>query len=483
LKIHQATLDRLNDRVTTLRHRLDHKRTTEANIDRSRFDWFADSCPCQLPPGECREHPRARASQRPPEVPWNKHLFLAGRGSGKSRAGAEWIRDLAQKTPGSRLGIVGATASDVRDTMILGPSGIMSISPDWFRPVYHSSLRRLDWPNGSQCLLYSAEEPSRLRGPNFSGAWIDEIAAWDRATETMDMLSFALRIGDNPQLFMTSTPRATKFIRGLVGDPKVTVSKASTYENRAHLAPSFFTEIISRYEGSRLGEQELNAAIISTSDAAVFPNFTEQRNVTDAAEYNYGRPCFLSVDAGVSRYTGACFFQSYQRDEYRVVVKVFGDYLSVDKTSLENAEALKQLSLHLPCQGHITKVLLDPAASARSGNGPAARGEYERVFPGIVDSWPLHRVHDGIDQVEILIGSPTREPDLLIHSRAAHLIDALKNYRRAEKRGEVLDSILDPQHTEEDLADALRGAVRFLMPDGHAPKPQLRTVHRSQIYG
>ena len=322
--------------------------------------------------------------------------------------------------------------------------------------------------------LFSAEEPDRLRGPNVEAAWIDEIAAWDRAQETMDMLSFALRIGDNPRVFMTSTPRATKFIKGLVSDPGVSISKASTYENRAHLAPSFFTEIISRYENTRLGEQELNAAILDVSEAAWFQHFTEQRNVTDAAEFRYGRSVFVAVDAGVSRYTGAIFYQHYQRDDYRTVIKVFADFLSVDETSADNASAIKTLSLCLPCDGHIDRVMLDPAANARSGNGPAARGEYERVFPGIVDSWPLHRVADGLDQLEILIGSPTREPDLIIHPRCVHLIDALKSYRHAEKRGEILDHPADPQHSAEDLVDCLRGAVRFLMPEGHRPQPKLK---------
>jgi phage terminase large subunit-like protein len=450
---------------------------TESTEDSAAWDWYSETCPCNLPPGECRIHPRARASQRPPEGPWNKHLFLAGRGSGKSRSGAEWVRHIAETGQARRIAVVGATAADVRDTMILGESGLMSVCPPWFKPVYHSTLRRLVFPNGSTCLTYSAEEPDRLRGPNFDHAWIDEIAAWDRAQETFDNLAFALRIGTNPRVFMTTTPRATKFVKGLLADPAVHVSKCSTYDNRAHLAPAFFSAILAKYEGSRLGAQEIMADVLDTSEAAVFQHFNDSRNVTERAEYRYGRKTWLAVDAGVSRYTGGVFFQSYPRDAYRTVVTVLADFLSVDQTSLENAQALKALASCLPCDGHLDGVLLDPAASARSGNGPAAKGEYEAVFGSrLVSAWPQHRVHDGIDQLEILIGGPNREPDLLIHPRCVNLIDALKTYRYAEKRGEVLDSVQAVQHPAEDLTDAIRGGVRFLMPEGHAPKPELRSV-------
>jgi hypothetical protein len=179
--------------------------------------------------------------------------------------------------------------------------------------------------------------------------------------------------------------------------------------------------------------------------------------VTPLAEYRTGRPVYAAVDAGVSRYTGAIFFQAQQRDAYRKIVSVFGDYLAVDQTSEENAQALKSLAYDLPCRGLIDGVKLDPAANAQSSLGPAARGEYERVFGDrIVSSWPMHRVSDGLDQLEFMIGGPKREPDLLIHPRCKRLIDALKTYRHNERRGEIMDEPAPVQHPAEDLCDALR---------------------------
>ena len=269
---------------------------------------------------------------------------------------------------------------------------------------------------------------------------------------------------------MTTTPRATKFVKGLIGDPSVHVSKASTYANRQHLAPSFFTAILTKYEGSRLGGQEINADVLDISEAAWFQSFSEARNVTELAEYHPARPVFVPVDAGVSRWTGGLWVQCFDRDEYRKVVTVFADFLAVDKTSAECAEEIKRIGETSPCKGQLRSVLLDPASSARTAAGPAARGEYERIFGSrYVDAWPSHRVADGLDQVEIMIGSATRAPDILIHPRCVHLINALKTYRRKEKKGEILDVPEDPQHPAEDLVDSLRGIVRHFQPEGHRP--------------
>jgi hypothetical protein len=202
-----------------------------------------------------------------------------------------------------------------------------------------------------------------------------------------------------------TTPRSTKFIKALLADPAVRVSKGSSYENRDNLAPSFFTEILARYEGTRLGAQEINADVLGTSEAAVFQNFSEALNVTEKAELAGGHDVYVAVDCGTSRYTAAVWAQCFERDRYRKIVTVFADYLAVDKTSSECADEIKQLSATRQCAGQIRLVLLDPAASARSALGPAARGECARVFgERMIAAWLSHRVHDGVDQVEILIG-------------------------------------------------------------------------------
>lgn len=193
----------------------------------------------------------------------------AGRGFGKTRTGAELIREWKEDVP--IIHLIGPTASDVRDVMIEGPAGILNISPRWDRPSYEPSKRKLTWKNGASALLFSADEPDRLRGPQCYKAWADEPASW-RYEETWDQMSFGLRLGLKPQVVATTTPRPTKLIKGLVArDGKdVAVTSGVTYENRANLADAFFTAVIRKYEGTRLGRQELNAEILEDVDGALW---------------------------------------------------------------------------------------------------------------------------------------------------------------------------------------------------------------------
>jgi phage terminase large subunit-like protein len=165
--------------------------------------------------------------------------------------------------------IAGATASDVRDIMIEGESGILSISTGQDRPRYEPSKSRLTWPNGSTALLLTADEPDRFRGKQSEAAWADEIASW-RYPEAWDQLQFGLRLGPRPRQLATTTPRPTPLIKRLVADPTTAVTRGSTYENRANLAPDFFRQIVSRYEGTRLGRQELHAEILDDVEGALW---------------------------------------------------------------------------------------------------------------------------------------------------------------------------------------------------------------------
>ena len=137
----------------------------DRSAESARFDWYADGCPCGLPAGECREHPRARPSQRPPAGDWRTWLVLVGRGFGKTRCAAEWVRHRVEAGASRRIALVGATAADVRDVMVEGPSGILAVCPPWDRPRYEPSKRRLTWPNGAVATTFTADEPDRLRGP------------------------------------------------------------------------------------------------------------------------------------------------------------------------------------------------------------------------------------------------------------------------------------------------------------------------------
>ena len=213
---------------------------------------------------------RAREEQLPPEGGWQKWLYLGGRGAGKTRAGGEWVR--AQVQAGARrIALVAPTAADARDIMVLGESGILTISPPWERPEPILSRRRLVWPNGAVAMLFSADEPERLRGHQHDAAWCDEVCAWRYARDAWDMLMFGLRMGDRPRAVVTTTPKPVDILigtgqngrmLGLLNDPGCVLTRGSSYRNRANLAPSFFDNIIRQYEGTRLGRQELDAEII-----------------------------------------------------------------------------------------------------------------------------------------------------------------------------------------------------------------------------
>lgn len=212
----------------------------------------------------------ARENQLPPEGDWSYWMILAGRGFGKTRTGAEWVR--SQVAAGrERIALVGPTAADVRDVMIEGESGLLAISPPWERPLFQPSKRRLVWPNGAMAFLYSAEEPERLRGPQHDAAWADELAAWKYVQETWDQLQFGLRLGDRPQAVITTTPKPIPLVRQLVADPDCRLSRGSTYDNKANLAPTFVSKIIKRYEGTKLGQQELHAEVLDDVPGALWP--------------------------------------------------------------------------------------------------------------------------------------------------------------------------------------------------------------------
>ena len=407
---------------------------------------------------------------------------MAGRGFGKTKAGAEWVRHLAETGQAKRIALMAPTAAAIRNVMIEGQSGILAISPPWFRPVYSPSLQKLTWPNGVIAECFSADEPERLRGPEHDHAWIDEPGAWRYDVRAYDMLMFGLRMGVNPKLVATSTPRPTKLIKALVNDPKTHVTKGTTYDNRRHLAPGFFTEIISQYEGTRLGEQEINAVLLEITDGAWFPTFSLLRHVSVDAQYQTGHTVRVAIDAGASRHTGAVFFQVRPHKSGWSQVVVFGDYYACDVVSADNARAIYSKCKDLSYSGP-DLVRLDPAASARTSIGPVAFNEYARVFgERITERWPSHLVVDGLDQIEVMLGAAPAEPRILIHPRCTHLIHAFQNYRRAERDGEFLDTPLDPQHKAEDLMDALRGGIRDAMPEGRKSPSNLRTISARELH-
>ena len=212
----------------------------------------------------------ARDSQLPPSGDWDTWLILAGRGFGKTRTGAEWVRAQVEDRHATRIALVARTLPEAQSIMIEGESGIINISPHWNQPTYEPSKRKLTWPSGAHALVFSSHEPDQLRGPQFDAAWCDELASWEYAQETWDNLSFALRLGRHPRSVVTTTPKPIELIRSLPNSPGVHVTRGSTFDNKDNLAPSFFNGIIDRYDGTRLGQQEIHAELMDEDEDALW---------------------------------------------------------------------------------------------------------------------------------------------------------------------------------------------------------------------
>jgi len=211
---------------------------------------------------------KARDTQKEPDGDWVTWLILAGRGWGKTRTGAEWIKKRV-KGGAKRIALVAPTAADVRDIMVEGTSGILSVFSDGDRPVYEPSKRRITFSSGAIATTYSGDEPDRLRGANTDTAWIDELGSF-RYPEAYDMLKLGLRIGRNPRCIITTTPKPVKVIRDLVLEEDCFVTKGSTFENRENLSPVFFNSIVRKLVGTRLGRQELYAEILDDVPGALW---------------------------------------------------------------------------------------------------------------------------------------------------------------------------------------------------------------------
>jgi len=217
----------------------------------------------------------ARPQQIPPtltktEHDWLTWLILAGRGFGKTRSGAEWVRDLVENHNYRRIALVAEDAGDARDVMVEGESGIIAVCPPWNRPNYEPSKRRLTWPNGARATIFSADDPESLRGPQHDAAWLDELCKWRYQQEAWDQLQFGLRLGKRPVQCITTTPKPTKLLKEIVARQSTLITKGHTYDNLDNLASSFREAIVARYENTRLGRQELSAEILDDNPNALF---------------------------------------------------------------------------------------------------------------------------------------------------------------------------------------------------------------------
>jgi phage terminase large subunit-like protein len=237
----------------------------------------------------------ARADQLPPasvdETPWRVWLVMGGRGAGKTRAGAEWVRAKALgrgpagAVPARRIALIGETMGDVRRVMVEGVSGLLSVHAARERPRFEPSKGQITWASGAVAQLFSAENPDGLRGPQFDAAWCDEVAKWRHPQKTWDMLQFALRLGSAPQMVATTTPRPIPLLKKLLADPGTVVTRAATADNAANLAPTFISEMTRRYDGSALGRQELYGELVDDASGALWRrDWIEAHRVAAAPE-------------------------------------------------------------------------------------------------------------------------------------------------------------------------------------------------------
>lgn len=234
---------------------------------------------------------------------------MGGRGAGKTRAGAEWVRREVEGAlpmdPGRsrRVALIGETMDQVREVMVFGESGILACSPPDRRPRWEAGRKRLVWPNGAIAQVFSAHEPESLRGPQFDAAWVDELAKWKKAEDTWDMLQFGLRLGDDPRQVITTTPRNVAVLKTILANPSTVTTHAPTEANRAYLAKSFLAEIRTRYAGTRLGRQELDGVLLEDTEGALWTMAGLEAIRVDATP-EFGR-VVVAIDPPVTGHKGS----------------------------------------------------------------------------------------------------------------------------------------------------------------------------------
>uniref|UniRef100_A0A6M3IQU1 Putative terminase n=1 Tax=viral metagenome TaxID=1070528 RepID=A0A6M3IQU1_9ZZZZ len=280
----------------------------------------------------------ARPKQLPPKE-YYIWMMLSGRGAGKTRILSEMVRKWAGEghTP---IALVGQTKADVRDTMIeVGKSSILKISPPWFMPQYEPSKRRLTWPNGVQGIIYAGDEPDQLRGPQHAKAVIDELAKFQYGKDTFDNLMLGLRIGDNPQCVIATTPRPIQLLLDLIKDPSVKVTTGHTLENQANLPPGYINYVMGKYQGTKLGRQELAGEILSSNEGLVYDAFHQDTCIIPRFAIPLEWPRYFGMDFG--RVNTAALWYAMEKDTgflycYRAYKK--------KASSVEHARNFRELS-------------------------------------------------------------------------------------------------------------------------------------------
>ncbi|SOH94489.1 Large terminase phage packaging protein [Monaibacterium marinum] len=399
-----------------------------------------------------------------PEGEWSNWLIMGGRGAGKTRAGAEYIRSLVEgptpNAPGrcNRIALLGETYDQARDVMVLGDSGLIACSPPDRKPRWIASRRVLIWPNGAEAQVFSASDPEAMRGPQFDGAWCDELAKWKKGQHAWDMLQFALRLGDDPRCVVTTTPAPGALFEEVLGEAGTVVTQAATSANMANLAPGFLKAVTAKYGGTALGRQELDGELIKDMPGALWPrDLIEAARVSEAPEL---QRIIVAVDPPMTGHEGS--------DACGIVVA----------------------GLHREADSWKAVILADVSVQAAS---PLT---WAKAAIAARDDWGADRVVAEVNQGGDLVENLLRQVDRNVSYRGVHA--SRSKQARAEpvaalyEQGRVLHAGSFPALEDEmaamlrsgysgrgspDRLDALVWAVTDLMQDAEA------VVHRPQVRG
>lgn len=395
-----------------------------------------------------------RPDQVEPAGNWRCWLLLAGRGFGKTRTGAEWVRARAEADGRLRIALVAATMADARAIMVEGESGLLAIAPEDKRPNFEPSLHRLVWPNGAMAKLYSAAEPEGLRGPEHHIAWADECAKWDNADAVWDNMAMSLRLGTHPQVIATTTPRPVPLIRRLMAEQGVTTTRGRMADNALNLAQPFVAAMQSVYAGTRLGRQELDGELIDDVDGALWTRAMIEAART--ASTPHLTRIVIGVDPPAGRNDDACGIVA-------AALGADGVAYILDDASLSGAS---------------------PEGWARQVAACAAKHGADRV---------IAEANNGGDMVEsVLRGTASGLPVRLVHAARGKVARA-EPVAALYERGTVRHAGRFPALEDElcglctggayhgpgrspDRADALVWAVTELMLKQSVPKPRIRVL-------
>ena len=303
---------------------------------------------------------QARPAQLPPEGSWRNWLIMAGRGFGKTRSGAEWVRMVAESDGAARIALVTSSLAEARAVMVEGESGLLACSPPEQRPVFEASLRRVRYPNGAIAQLYSAAEPETLRGPQHSHAWCDEIGKWplshNRATRTWDNLLMGLRLGADPRIAVTTTPRAVPLVQRLLdagGTGGTVITHGTTHDNAANLPEKFLEAMEQEFAGTQLARQEIAGEMIADIEGALWTRAMfeaarethaeiAQRRVVVAVDppaSSNGDECGIIVAAlgedGIARVLADCSLAHAQPDQWAQAVANAAEQWEADRVVAE----------------------------------------------------------------------------------------------------------------------------------------------------